>query len=105
MIKEDSVIVVAEDLKVATLEGEAVVLDLKVGHYYGVNNTGSLVLELAEQPIPVNEIIEALRHEYEVDAEQLKQDILAFLQDMESKQLIQVDGVASEGKQTLGQNA
>ena len=96
MIRENSVIAVEENLTVAELEGEAVVLDLSSGRYYGLNKVGARVLELAKQPTPVGEILEALRQQYDVEAEQLKRDVLAFLQTMIDKQIIRKDEVASQ---------
>lgn len=88
MIGEWSVIVVEDDLVVADLEGEAVVMNLDIGHYYGLNKIGARVLELAKQPTPVREIVVALQHQYDVEPERLTRDVLAFLHTMEEKNLI-----------------
>lgn len=96
MIKETSIVAVEENLTVAELEGEAVVLDLSSGCYYGLNKVGARILELAKQPTPVSEILEVLQQQYNVEAEQLKRDVLVFMQTMLDKQIIRNDGVASQ---------
>ena len=88
-ITEQSLIVSADDLAVADLDGEAVILDPNSGRYYGLNDVGRRILELAQKPRSVGELLEALQQEYEVDAELLEKDVVAFLQEMESNELIQ----------------
>lgn len=88
MIHKESVVVISDDLTAADLGGEAVVLDLNKGAYYGLNEVGAHVLELIKQPIPVNRILEMLQQEYEVDKDLLVKDVLGFLRKMDDLNLI-----------------
>lgn len=93
MITEQSTVVVASGLTAADLGEEAVVLDPQSGRYYGLNELGARIFELARKPRSVDQIMQALLQEYDVGADTLKADLLAFLDDMEQRQLIE----ASDG--------
>ncbi len=88
---ETAVITARDDLSAADMAGELVVLDLASGAYFGLNETGTRILKLARQPRTVQEIIEALRADYEVPYEQLKADVLAFVADLAANRLIRVE--------------
>lgn len=89
MVTEHSTVVVKTGLTAADLGGEAVVLDPHTGRYYGLNELGARIFELAQKPRSVDRIIEALLQEYNVETDQLKSDLLTFLREMEGRQLIE----------------
>lgn len=89
MVTEQSTVVVTPGLTAADLGGEAVVLDPQSGRYYGLNELGARIFELARKPRSVERIMQALLQEYDVEADQLKADLLAFLQEMEQRNLIE----------------
>lgn len=94
MITPHSVVAVAPNLTAADLGGEAVVLDAQSGKYYGLNEVGLQIFNLAKEPTTVARIKEALLKEYDVEAERLERDILRFLHTMAERRLIEVrDGV------------
>jgi len=88
MVTEQSTVVVTPGLTAADLGGEAVVLDPNTGRYYGLNELGARIFELARKPRSVEWIMQALLQEYEVEADKLQADLLAFLHQMEQRQLI-----------------
>ena len=90
VITEDSVIVIADDLTSANLQGEAVILNLKSGSYFGVNEVGARILELVKEPVTVSAILSILSKEYDVDREMLETDVVGFLREMQDQHLIQV---------------
>jgi hypothetical protein len=87
-ITKHTVIVRADDLAVTDLDGETVVLDVETGVYYGLNTVGTQVFTMAEEPVPVSEVVEQLRSGYEVAGDRLRQDVLAFLNKMQAHGLI-----------------
>lgn len=90
MISTDAVIVAVGNLATADLDGEAVLLDVDTGYYYGLNETGASIMDLIETPISVKAIMDSLFQEYEVGLEQLEHDVMTFLQAMEDRQLIRI---------------
>jgi PqqD family protein of HPr-rel-A system len=90
MVTEQSTVVVTPGLTAADLGGEAVVLDPRSGRYYGLNELGARIFELAQRPRTIDKIMHALLQEYDVKAETLRADLLAFLAEMEQRNLIEV---------------
>lgn len=93
-VTEQTTVVVAPGLTAADLGGEAVVLDPQSGRYYGLNELGARIFELARKPRTVDRIMHALLQEYDVEAETLRADLLAFLQEMEQRNLIEASNDA-----------
>ena len=90
MVTENSTVVVKHGLTAADLGGEAVVLDPHTGRYYGLNELGARIFELSQKPRSVDRIVATLLQEYDVAAEQLKTDVVAFLREMETRELIEI---------------
>lgn len=90
MITSYSTVVVAKEQISSDLAGEAVILNLKSGTYYGLNPVGASIWNLIQQPKIISEIQDALLAEYEVEPEQCNHDILAMLQELEAEELIEV---------------
>lgn len=70
------------------LNGEAVLLSLKNGKYYGLNPVASRIWELIQTPLSTNEIQNAILLEYEVEREMCEQEISVFLKQMAAEELI-----------------
>ena len=91
-IDERTVLEAAEHVTVADLGGEAVVLDGIAGEYFGLNEVGAQVLALAEQSATVGDVLDRLFESYDVDPDQLRDDLFAFLGEMRKRRLIRVRG-------------
>lgn len=90
MVTEHSTVVVKSGLTAADLGGEAVVLDPHTGRYYGLNELGARIFELSQKPRSVDRIMTVLLQEYDVAADQLKTDVITFLREMETRELIEI---------------
>lgn len=95
MITENSIVVVTKDQVYSDLAGEAVILHLKSGVYYGLNTVGARIWELIQEPKAVKDIRNALLEEYDVKLENCEKDLLALLRKLLSEGLIEVKGEAS----------
>ena len=89
-ITVNSIVVVTKDQVSADLSGEAAILNLKSGVYFGLNTVGASIWKLIQEPRSVNEINDALVQEYDVDPDQCEKDLLALLEELLSKELIEV---------------
>ena len=89
-ITVNSIVVVTKDQVSADLSGEAAILNLKSGVYFGLNAVGASIWKLIQEPRSVNEINDALVQEYDVDPDQCEKDLLALLGELLSKELIEV---------------
>ena len=90
MIRLDDTIVVNEDLMVADLDGEMVLLNTQSGTYFGLNEVGSRIWELASEPKMIKDILHTLVDEYSVDQTQLEGDVLHFINSLSQRSLIHV---------------
>jgi ornithine carbamoyltransferase len=86
----DTRVVAARDQVSAQLDGEAVVLSLADGIYYGLDPVGATVWTLLEQPRTVAELRDAVVAEYEVDAPTAEADLLRLLADLADRGLVEV---------------
>ncbi|MEO0374625.1 hypothetical protein C1752_04998 [Acaryochloris thomasi RCC1774] len=90
MISKKSIVVIAPDQVSSELVDESVILNLKTGMYYGLNEVGASVWKLLQQPQAVADICDAILQEYEVDPAQCEADVFALLNDMIEAQLVVV---------------
>lgn len=90
VITMESIVVAAREQVSCDLDGEAVILDLKNGIYYGLDAIGAHIWNMLQQPITVGAIRDAILLEYDVEADRCERDLLALLQDMGDKGLIEM---------------
>ena len=88
-------------LLVRAVAGEAVLLDLDRGCYFGLNETGRRVWELvADDGATVKTALQTLESEFAAPAEELAADVSAVLGDLERQGLLLREGAgtASESR-------
>lgn len=72
------------------LEGEAVILGVDAGTYFGLNSVGSRIWSLIQQPISVQDLCHLLGEEYQVEPVRCEQEVLQLLADLARERLIDV---------------
>ena len=72
------------------LNGEAVILSMKNGKYYGLNQVGKSIWNAIKDPTNLEEIQSCVMLEYEVDEDTCHREVLSFLQKMFGEGLIEV---------------
>lgn len=77
------------------LAGESVILNLKTGMYFGLNEVGASVWNLLQQPRSVTDICTQILEEYEVESEQCERDVLTLLHELIESDLIEIKDAAS----------
>jgi hypothetical protein len=80
---------VSADLS-SDLSGQVVILGLKDGIYYELNEVGARIWNLIQQPRSVQSIIDTLLEEYDVSAAQCEADVLTLAEDMAGRGLIEI---------------
>jgi hypothetical protein len=84
-------IVVAQSAQVSSeLAGDTVILDLKSGQYYSLNEVGTRVWNLIQKPRTVQEIHQIILDEYDVESEQCSSDLFSMLEELNAIGLIEV---------------
>src|SRR5712692_9270844 len=90
-----SVVTAAKDQVSCDLAGEAAILNLKSGVYYGLDPVGARIWKLIQEPRSVDEIRKALLDEYDVEPERCQSDLLALLEKLQAEGLIEVQDGAT----------
>jgi hypothetical protein len=88
MLSETSVVVATKGSVSTDVSGEAVILNVVSGHYFGLDVVGARVWALVQQPVPVKDIRDALVSEYDVDRAQCERDVVALLQELVAEGLV-----------------
>lgn len=95
-ISDRSVVVVAKDQVSCDLAGEAAILNVKSGVYYGLDPVGARIWSLMQEPRAVADIQNAITSEYEVEPERAGRDLFGLLEKLLAEGLIEVkDNTAS----------
>jgi hypothetical protein len=98
-ISPGSIVVASKDQISCDLEGEAAILNLKSGTYFGLDPVGATIWSLIVQPRRVAEIRNALIEQFDVEAERCSRDLLQLLGELQAHGLIQVlDEAAPDGR-------
>ena len=79
---------VPEDVIFRELNGEAVILNLDNGTYFGLNPVGMRIWQLCEQHGSLREVWEAMQREFDAPPDALQSDLLAFVNDLSSRKLL-----------------
>lgn len=73
------------------LDGEAVVLEIESGRYFGLNETGTRMWLLLQEHGSVELALHDLLNEYDVTEERLRRELLGFIDILSSQRLLQID--------------
>ncbi len=89
-ISETAVLVAAGDLLASDFGAEQVILNLKDGVYYGLEEVGARIWQLLQKPTTIPAILGALAEEYDVDPARCERDLRALLGDLVARGLVVV---------------
>jgi hypothetical protein len=81
-------VTVPEQVLFRDLKGEAVLLDLESGNYYGLNETGTRMWSLLVKHGHVEPAFRILAEEYDIPSEQLQEELWGFVRTLTSKNLL-----------------
>ena len=70
------------------IDDELVLLSIINSKYYGMDSVGSRIWSLLAKPIMISDMIAALTKEYDISIEECEKDVLSFLNDLQSEDLI-----------------
>lgn len=74
---------------VSTVHGtRTVLLDVRNGHYWGLDEVGSRIWQLTEQGLFAEEIAQRLAQEYDADITDLLADVRSFLDSLQKSKLM-----------------
>lgn len=88
MIGADSRLRHRDRVLIQRAAGTLVLLDLEGGQYFALDEVSARVWELCDGEHGVGAIIEAIGSEYEAPVETIREDVVAFLEEMLNEKLL-----------------
>lgn len=82
---------ISDDVVFRDLAGEAVILNLATGIYFGLNEVGTRIWHLITEHGATEKVVETLLAEYEVEEEQLRRDVDDLIRQLMAKGLVRND--------------
>jgi len=87
-LSEATRVVASRELASSEVDGEAVILGLSEGSYYGLDPVGTRIWQLVQEPRTVAELRDTITREYDVESERCLGDLLSLLAQLEDADLI-----------------
>ena len=94
MITLETKFQVPEDVLFREIGGEAVILDIKSGKYYGLNEMGTRMWAAMVEKGSLQAACQALLEEYDASEAQLQADLLQLVEGLAEKGLLTVEPAA-----------
>jgi len=89
LLSDQTRIVATKDQVSCDLAGEAAILNLKNGVYYGLDPVGARIWNLIQEPKTLAQIRETILAEYDVEPDRLNADLHSLLAQLADQQLIE----------------
>ena len=87
-LESHTLLIRSDESLFASADDEVVMLNPATDSYYGLDQIGTRIWDLLEQPTTIATIADTLRQEYAVDATTCLQDVTELLQDLLDEQLV-----------------
>jgi hypothetical protein len=78
----------SDDVVFREVDGEAVILNLASGIYFGLDSVGTRIWQLIEQHQQLSRVLAQLGLEYEAPQEELERDLLRLVTELTDKGLV-----------------
>lgn len=106
MALEDSTVLArADGLLESEIDGEAVMMSIEKGEYYGLDAVGTEIWQMLDRPLTFGQICAALLDRYEVDEETCRADVRRFLTSLlrdGTLRIVETGGAGDQGSPPSG---
>ena len=92
MVTTETRLTVPDQVMFRDLAGEAVLLELDSGRYFGLNESGTRMWSLLVHHGRIGLALEDLLREYDAPPEQIEQDLVFFVETLASRKLLHLHG-------------
>ena len=89
-LSDSAIVVVARDVLANEFGAEHVLLNLKNGTYYGVEEVGGEIWKMLQTPVSFGRLCDATAEGFDVDAEMCRRDLHRFVSDLLANGLVEV---------------
>lgn len=80
----------APNLMSTQIDDEIVILNMATDNYIALDVIGLRIWELLEAPCTLDEICKQLEQEFSGDPEQIRADVLAFLDELQTEEMLNI---------------
>lgn len=87
-INLDSQVRIKDDVLFQELQGEAVLLNLNTGAYFGLDQIGTRIWQLLQDDGALSRVMEVILEEYDVPPDILAQDLVELVRQMKQQDLL-----------------
>jgi hypothetical protein len=91
-LRDEQRVTIRSDVLSRVLDGEAVLLDLKSGTYFGLNEVGTELWQQLAAGATVAELRQHLLDRYEIDRDTVDADVEALVAELVRRELADVSG-------------
>ena len=91
LLTDSTTIVAIPDVLSSAFEYETVLLDLRDGVYYTLDEVGARIWQLVQRPVSIPDICKTIRTEFEVAAERCDEDVRALAHNLLDRGLVRVE--------------
>lgn len=84
----DRSVCVGKDVVFRELDGEAVILNLETGTYFGLDAVGTRIWQFCQDHGSLRSVWQAMQREFDAPADVLQADLLAFVDELSSRGLV-----------------
>tara|TARA_Y100001935_G_scaffold41039_1_gene33043 strand:- start:631 stop:906 length:276 start_codon:yes stop_codon:yes gene_type:complete len=85
---KDKIFKIIDDIVISKINDESVILNLKTGIYFQVNELGSYIVAQLNQYSTFESLNNKITEDFEVAPNKSEEDLLSFIKDLESKNLL-----------------
>ena len=75
----------------AEVDGEAVMMSIAAGRYYGLDNIGTVIWKRIDPPCSFADLVDQLALEYDADRATIASDVRALLNRMAQQDVVRLD--------------
>ncbi|SRR6187200_3105484 len=100
MISLDNRVAIHQDAVFRELDGEAVILQLEAGMYFGLDPVGTRLWQLIETHGQLRPVVEAALQEFDVPADVLERDLIELVSRLSEKELVVVESYGTSASET-----
>ncbi len=93
----DSLVSRSQEIMAAEMGLETVMLDVRQGAYFGLDDIGSAIWKLLENSTAVRDLCTALQKRFNVEEDECRRDTLEFLRNLQEKGLLNVQPSGQAG--------
>jgi hypothetical protein len=92
VLTEESTVAAVKGQVSSDLGGEVAILNLEAGMYYGLDDVGARIWELAQEPATVKSLQARILEEYDVEPERGRREVFELLRELVEEGLLEIRG-------------